>query len=280
MNYDIEYKKIDNDTEKKESSLIKDIAIVYAFCKINNDTAVLKSFTSYNIDGNFKWPEMQKYNRFDSLIKQQVSTINETYKNIKSTLNKRLEEVYTKNSIAIDNIIKKESINQGIDKKFKSFDVSDIKNSIQSKISGMPLNERLEKHRQDTIYKTKEQITQGIIKGEGIDKIIKRLEDINNKDIEKTNLIIRTEINRIRNEAKNEGFKRAQKLGLKCKKVWMARMDYRTREIHRGLNETFADENGIFHFGGFETEYPGGFGIASLDINCRCTTYILFGGTK
>ena len=55
------------------------------------------------------------------------------------------------------------------------------------------------------------------------------------------------------------------------KRVWVATLDGRTRDRHRMLDGQKVDVDQPFEYGGMTAMYTGGFGIASMDINCRCT---------
>lgn len=48
-------------------------------------------------------------------------------------------------------------------------------------------------------------------------------------------------------------------------------MDGRTRDRHRMLDGQKVGHDEPFKYSGMEAMYPGGFGIASMDINCRCS---------
>lgn len=86
--------------------------------------------------------------------------------------------------------------------------------------------------------------------------------------------IVRTEGNRIYNAAALDCGKGAKERGCDLVKVWDSTLDMKTRPTHREcdgqvreLDEDFKNANG-------EAKAPGQFGIASEDINCRCTALI------
>lgn len=86
--------------------------------------------------------------------------------------------------------------------------------------------------------------------------------------------IVNTETHRIKEAAKNK----VNEIGnnifkIKTRKKWVARL-INTRDAHRELHNTYADDDGYWYVGGYKTKYPGGFGIAKLDINCKCKIII------
>lgn len=56
----------------------------------------------------------------------------------------------------------------------------------------------------------------------------------------------------------------------KSKKQWKDRRDERVRHAHRVLHNTFADEEGYFHYEGDRAKHPYGFSRYDLNVNCRC----------
>lgn len=82
--------------------------------------------------------------------------------------------------------------------------------------------------------------------------------------------IIATEGHRVQNEAKMDCMHDARNAGADIVKEWSATMDATTRERHAILDGQIRELDDPFTALGAETQYPGGFGIASEDINCRC----------
>ena len=79
-----------------------------------------------------------------------------------------------------------------------------------------------------------------------------------------------TEKNYYKSEAQLQATK-----DLNTKKIWVYNnLAKEPRGTHRNANGQVADKDGYFHIGGFVTEGPQHFGIASEDINCHCTLRI------
>lgn len=82
--------------------------------------------------------------------------------------------------------------------------------------------------------------------------------------------IARTEGHRIQQEAAYTAQQEAKKAGADVVKQWDATLDDRTREDHRTLDGTLAEVDEEFTVSGHKALYPGGFGVPSEDIHCRC----------
>jgi SPP1 gp7 family putative phage head morphogenesis protein len=115
---------------------------------------------------------------------------------------------------------------------------------------------------------------QSIMQGESIPNMTKRiantLGEVNRKS---TIRYARTAITGAQNAGRQDAYKRAENMGIKLKKEWLATLDNRTRHEHRMLDGQQVAVDEPFKVDGYEIMFPGdpeaeGF----LVWNCRCTT--------
>lgn len=120
-------------------------------------------------------------------------------------------------------------------------------------------------------------ITQGIVQGEDIRQIAKRIaRETGERSYSSAVRNARTAFTGAQNAGRIEGLHQAQRLGINVKKKWLATLDGRTRDSHRKLDgqiqevdDPFISELGKIRFPGDPTANGG-------DVyNCRCTlTYV------
>lgn len=82
--------------------------------------------------------------------------------------------------------------------------------------------------------------------------------------------IARTEGHRIQQQAQMDTLNEAQKKGADIVKQWDSTLDDRTRESHKILDGQIRELDDYFEVNGHRAMMPGGFGVASEDIHCRC----------
>lgn len=82
--------------------------------------------------------------------------------------------------------------------------------------------------------------------------------------------IARTEGHRIQNEAQWDTLNEARGKGADVVKQWDSTLDSRTRPTHQILDGQIREIDDYFEVNGHRAKYPGGFGVASEDIHCRC----------
>jgi len=61
---------------------------------------------------------------------------------------------------------------------------------------------------------------------------------------------------------------------VETRKEWITENDADVRPEHEELDGVRLGINDYFETSGGSTQYPGGFGVASLDVNCRCVTVV------
>lgn len=129
------------------------------------------------------------------------------------------------------------------------------------------------KKSKDMTWNTKKitrQITQGIIQGESLDKISKRLATVTaSQNMNSMKTHARTLMTGAQNAGRLNSYENAQKLGIEVEKEWMATLDSHTRDSHASLDGEIVPIDKPFSNG---LMYPGDpDGDPAEVYNCRCT---------
>lgn len=134
---------------------------------------------------------------------------------------------------------------------------------------------KIEKDKRWNTKKINSAVLQGILQGESMDKIARRIYPIVDSNASAAIRSARTLVTGAENKGRLDSYKEMQNNGVVLNKVWLATPDGRTRDWHIemdgqsvGVNEMFVD--GL----GNELEYPGDpMGAPESVYNCRCTMY-------
>ena len=119
---------------------------------------------------------------------------------------------------------------------------------------------------------------QGILQGESMDKIAKRLRNV--QEMNKTQAIrsARTIVTGAENKGRQDSYARAEADGIILQKEWLATNDGRTRHSHAVLDGAIVDQDKKFDNG---LMYPGDpSGRPEEVYNCRCTLVANVNGFK
>ena len=110
------------------------------------------------------------------------------------------------------------------------------------------------------------------MQGESIPKIAKRLASVADMDRKAAIRNARTYTTAAENKGRIDSYDRAEQMGIKVKKKWMATLDDRTRVEHRHLDGQVRDNDEPFETDGYEIMYPGDPSAEpEMIYNCRCT---------
>ena len=207
-----------------------------------------------------------KYDRLTKLEKQ----ISESLKNVNSEavkiINDEMTNVYRTNYEFMVEGIKEGGV-------FPVLSKSEIKEILTEQITPFKklAIDALKNSAQIKQQLTRELIS-GIMQGESIPQLAKRIRGTFESNLERSIKIARTETTRVENSARQDTADQAAKSGLPMKKKWIATKDERTRDSHKSADGQVVDYDKPFIVGGEELMYPGDEnGSAGNVINCRCT---------
>lgn len=139
---------------------------------------------------------------------------------------------------------------------------------------GSPLAQKLAKHKE---LRWEEQhvqsvVLQSILQGESLEQTAKRFTQLTEMNYRQSVRYARTATTGAQNAGRVDGYKRAEKLGVNMKQIWLSTLDSRTRHEHRVLDGQEVDVGEPFIMDGFKLKYPGDPAApAHLLFNCRCT---------
>lgn len=123
--------------------------------------------------------------------------------------------------------------------------------------------------------KVNRQITQGIIQGESLEKISKRLAtNLSTQNLNHMRTFARTAMTGAQNAGREQSLKNARDMGLNVVKQWMATLDGRTRDTHAMMDGETIKVGDKWHHYKFSNglRFPGDpEGPAREVYNCRCT---------
>ena len=120
--------------------------------------------------------------------------------------------------------------------------------------------------------KMQSELLQGILQGESIPKIARRMENVVGMNRDSAVRNARTMVTGAQNGGRTEGMRRAEGMGIVLKRIWMSAEDSRVRKAHaeldgqvRGMDEPFVNALG-------DIMYPGDPRAKPANVyNCRCT---------
>lgn len=267
-------------TDAKLKTLEKQIKSVYskAYQEMKKEASDILAKIEMNPDMSLaqKLALMNQYNRLDNLTKQLANSISNANSVAQKMINNEMVNVYELNYNGDAERLGFSLIDHGAVKKI----LKEEENPFNM-VSGLRDKEGIRN-------KMKGELLSGLLKGEGIPKIARRLKDVSEKSLKDSIRIARTETTRVVNSAKQDILYEGTRLGFKMKKRWIATTDSRVRglkdyEIRRGIDhlsmngvEVPQDEPFVMP-NGDKLMFPGDVSLGASPentINCRCTMVV------
>ena len=220
----------------------------------------------YSKDGVISRTEMYKYKRFEKEMQFIKDNMQEHYAGVYTAISGLMVSQYRNNymhSAHLYEIAAKEDMGYQIPS------VQTIKEIISNPIKELTLPKILTQHRNEIIRNIRIEIAQGIQAGESYSEMAARLEQRVEFSRQKARRVARTEAGRAQTLGRLKSIEQAKKYA-ETDEFWMAELDKKTRKAHRKLDGQERGEDGLFHYKGMKAPGPSLWGVASMDINCRC----------
>lgn len=212
--------------------------------------------------------------RFTEMKEQCAKQILNVNKTALAYVNGELPEVYALNYNAIAG-----SVDGVGGYSFTLLDADTVRNLAVTDTSLLPYKELdPAKDIPWNMKKINAETLQGILQGESMDKIAKRLRNV--QEMNRTQAIrsARTIVTGAENKGRQDSYARAEADGIILQKEWLATNDGRTRHSHARLDGAVVDQDKKFDNG---LMYPGDpSGRPEETWNCRCTLVAKVNGFK
>lgn len=153
-----------------------------------------------------------------------------------------------------------------------------IRSAVRQPVASKTLSERLYKARNRLANRSQGAITSGILQGHGYAEISSVISSNSEANYRQALRIARTEGGRMRTQARQNSYEEMEKVGCDLQKQWLAALDRKTRKSHGHLDGQRVKIDEFFVSDGFKAIGPRCFGVAGMDINCRCTTITIVDG--
>ena len=260
--------------DELESKAEKDIEIVFNKRLKSILAQMLEMHRKFGKNGEATWTDVNKYNRFNQEMKLIAQQLNADYKEIIELLRASEEVLYIERYFMMAYLLEQSTATE---MGFTIPSVEVIQAALANPVEFLTLPKIFEAHRNDIIRRLNIEIAQSLQVGESYTDMAIRIEKAMGWTRKKAVLVARTEGGRVRSQADLAIEEQASKTA-RLTKVWMSSLDTRVRKSHRKLDGQKADEDGYYHYGAWKSKAPRLWGIASMDIQCRCHTIYMVNG--
>ncbi len=219
--------------------------------------------------GKISYTKIAKYNRLKKLNEEIMKTVKDMYTKNSKLMTRGLR---VNMQLAFNGAgwVAQNAVHASIP--WTGLNEEAIKLAINNPISGLTLNETLNVNRNQIVWNVKRTLVQNMMRGEAYEILADKLKNVLMGDYKKALRIVRTESHRVVETAHYLGYLEVEDQGLETEKQWIATLDNKTRDSHASLDGTQIPlKEDFISILGNRAPYPGAFGVAEEDVNCRCT---------
>ena len=210
--------------------------------------------------------EIYKYRRFEKELQFIKQNIQGDYKQAYALISGLMVSQYVENYIRSGYVYE---MTTQTDMQYAIPNTQTVIEAVTNPIKELTLNATLNNHRNQVLRRIRVELAQGIQAGESYSRMAKRLEKAMGFSRSKARMTARTEAGRAQTLGRLESLEQVKKYA-KTDEFWMAELDKRTRTSHRKLDGQERGKDGYFHYRGMKARGPSLWGVASMDIQCRC----------
>lgn len=268
MNLDDKFKQSEQAAEEQQQQAEQETLQAYREYLKEVRAEVGFNYEKYAVAGILIWAEMMKHKRLDKLEKSIASEASKLYGRTNKTTKESVKDVFQESYYRTGWTMETEA---ELSLSFKVLNPDVVEAAILNPYDRITWPERMKANTEVMVRQIREEITRGIIQGKSYDQTARAITERINIGASKAIRIVQTETGRAQSQGTQAAFEKASNEGLLFKKVWVSSLDVRTRDKHRSLDGQKVDPNEPFKYGGMEAMYPRGWGVAEMDINCRCT---------
>lgn len=272
----MDQKQIDKHLDEMVEKAEREIDIIFAKRLKALTERVADWYRRYADKGELNRTSLYQYNRFTKEMRFIGEQISEDYKQLYKDIQKLLQEQYL-DQLLMSGYLYELEAQEPMDYQIPS--VKTINQAILNPVAKLTLSSLLTNQRNEIVRSINIEIGQSLQAGEDYTTMAERLERVLGFSRVKARRVARTEAGRVQTTARLESAKHASKYA-NLTKVWSSTLDEKVRTAHRALDDQEADVDGYFHFKGHKAQGPHLFGVAKLDINCRCTVIFLVNGIR
>lgn len=274
------YSRANKELGEKLKEYLKELepqekALKEAIEKAKTDKQREKAQKAYE---NFLMDKTIRSNHYKALSKQMAGELSNVNKTATAYINGQMPSIYTVNY----NGVGEDIASQVKGYTFDLVDASTVRTLATKDETLLPY--KTVDGRKDVRWNTKavnNEVLQGILQGESIPDISRRLSSVTQMNLASAVRNARTSTTAAENRGRMDSYHRAEKMGIKIVKVWMAANDGRTRDAHleldgqeREIDEPFEVDieirKGVFFHD--KIMYPGDPNADPANVyNCRCT---------
>lgn len=265
------------DAEKKIQKLYKEMLT-------NLQSFIGVGYAKYAEDDKLTYATLAKKGEYARFLEEVQAKVNYIAPQVNKVITEVVKDIYKLAYEGMVNAVAKSVNDKDLEKLLSGIHLTPaqvIKAAVNNPVNKLTLSKTLEKNRKEIVYNIKQTVTVGIMNGDSMPTMAKKIQNDVDQNYRKAMLITRTEVHRVRETGHNDSAKvlddklaEADYKYRMCKE-WRSKQDRVTRHTrlanHVKMHGKIVLQDEDFDLGnGVTAPCPGQSGKAYHDCNCRC----------
>jgi hypothetical protein len=241
-------------------------------------------YAKYSEDDALTYTTLARKGEHARFLEEVQARVNGIMPKVNKTINDVVEKMYKTAYDGMVNAVSKAVNDKELTKLLKGIVLTPaqvIKAAVNNPVSKLTLSKTLEKNRKQIVYNIKQTVTVGIMNGDRMSTMARKIQNDVDQNYRKAMLIARTEVHRVRetghNDASGSIDRTLSEAGSEYRmvKIWKSMRDEKVRKTskadHRKMEGQVVLQDEDFDLGrGVTAPCPSQSGTAYNDCNCRC----------
>lgn len=271
--------------EHRSKSAEKEIIKIYKEMLKEIRGTLGNEFAKYAEDDALTYTNLARNNEYARFVEEVQKKINGKFKEASKVITKTVTDMYDTAYKGMVNAVSVAMNNEHLATLLNGITLTSaqvIKAAVNNPVSKLTLSKTLEKSRKQIIYNIKSSITTGLMNGDRMSTMARRMQKDIDISYRKAMLIARTEVHRVRETGHDDAALEIDNTladagsEFRMVKRWKSMQDNSVRKTpkadHRKMNGQIVLQDEVFDLGrGVTAPCPGQSGTAYNDCNCRCT---------
>lgn len=241
-------------------------------------------YAKYSEDDALTYTTLARKGEHARFLEEVQARVNNIMPKVNKTINDVVEKMYKTAYDGMVNAVSKAVNDKELTKLLKGIVLTPaqvIKAAVNNPVSKLTLSKTLEKNRKQIVYNIKQTVTVGIMNGDRMSTMARKIQNDVDQNYRKAMLISRTEVHRVRETGHNDACSSIDNTlseagsEYRMVKIWKSMRDEKVRKTskadHRKMEGQVVLQDEDFDLGrGVTAPCPGQSGTAYNDCNCRC----------
>lgn len=242
------------------------------------------AYSKYSEDDVLTYATLARKGEYARFLEEVLAKVNGIAPSVNKEITNTVKEVYRLAYEGMVNAVAKSVNDEELAKRLSGIHLTNaqvIKAAVNNPVDKLTLSKTLEKSRKQIVYNIKSTITNGLMNGDRMSTMARKIQDDVEQNYRKAMLIARTEVHRVRETGHNDSSNSIDKVlesndyAYRMVKVWRSKQDIATRRTNKANHvkmhgQTVLQDEDFDLGNGVKAPCPGQSGKAYHDCNCRC----------